>query len=414
VLEHTAQRASSLGRVDYARVQEIRRAPAPAGSMRGRSVCLYTPSVDPSGMGAHMLDLAECYLAAGAEVSVMCWPTTPGTRVLTKAAALGAVPFATPHPRDPVFGAHIREFLRSHPAQVFHIHVGHGRENFDGARAARQVGVPVVIQTQHLPWLLAAPRKSKRFFVGIKPVDRLICVSEAQRSTYERIGVPAELLRTVPNGVRPRGPGPGRREARRTLGLAEDRLVVLNVGRLTVMKGQRYLVEAVPRLAERFPGLAVVILGQGHLHEQLEAQAAALGVSEHVHLAGHRTDARLLLDAADVFVLPSRHEGMPLAVLEAMDARLPVVGTRVIGTDEVVQDGETGRLVRPGDPDALACALADLLADPELRRRYADAGRRRYLERFTAQRMADETAGVYEEVLGTREATGCRAAETSR
>ena len=120
-----------------------------------------------------------------------------------------------------------------------------------------------------------------------------------------------------------------------------------------------------------------------------------------MRFAGHRPDARAVLDAADVFVLPSRHEGMPLAVLEAMEAGLPVVGTRVIGSEEVVVDGVTGTLVRYGDPGALGGALARLLADPGLRRRQGEAGRSRYLAGFTRERMARDTAAVYESVLAT-------------
>jgi glycosyltransferase involved in cell wall biosynthesis len=107
----------------------------------------------------------------------------------------------------------------------------------------------------------------------------------------------------------------------------------------------------------------------------------------------------MLLDAADVFVLPSRQEGMPLAALEAMDAGLPVVATDVIGTAEVVAHGRTGTLVPPQDPARLAEALAELLADPDLRQRHAEAGRRRYVERFTARRMAEDTLRVYRDVL---------------
>ena len=359
-----------------------------------RSLCLYTPSRAPSGMGVHMLDLAADYVRH-ADVSVMCWETAAGREVLEQAAHLGATAVPLPRPRDPAFAETIVAFLEEHPADVFHIHVGLGGENFDGARAARRAGVPAVIQTQHLPWLLSGRGKRSRFFEAIEPVDHLITVSEAQRRTYLRIGVPPVVLTTVPNGIRPRGPGPGRAAARAALGLEPDQPVVLSIGRLVVMKGQRYLIDAVPELAARFPGLAVVILGRGHLHGKLLEQAAALGVGDRVHLPGHRSDARLLLDAADVLVLPSRHEGMPLVLLEAMDAGLPVVATRVIGSEEVVADGETGFLVRPEDPAALAAALARLLADPELRARFGRAGRRRFVERFTNTRMAADTLRVY-------------------
>ncbi len=378
------------------------------------SICLYSPSVDPSGMGAHMLDLAAEFRSR-ADVSVLCWGTPGGLRVLDRAAALGIPTCALPPPRDPAFGQVMVDFLTAHPADVFHIHVGSGRENFDGARAARRAGVPALVQTQHQPWLLN-PRKRAAFFRAIAPVDRLIAVSEGVRLTHQRIGVSAERLVTVPNGIVPRGPGPGRQAARAALGLHPDQQVVMTVGRLMVQKGQCYLVAAMPALAERFPHLAVVIVGGGYLADDLARQAAELGVAEFLHLPGHRTDARMLLDAADVFVLPSRQEGMPLAALEAMDAGLPLVATDVIGTAEVVAHGETGTLVPPQDPPSLAEALAELLADPDLRQRYARAGHRRYVERFTAQRMAEDTLRVYEDVLARAGAPvrgGCRQTEPS-
>ncbi|GAB3347571.1 glycosyltransferase family 4 protein [Modestobacter lapidis] len=372
------------------------------GGGRRPSVCLYTPSVDPSGMGSHMLDLAVEFLP-GADVSVLCWGTASGRRVLDRAAAAGAVAHALPHPRDPAFVDSIVAFLADHPADVFHIHVGSGRENFDGARAARRAGVPAVVQTQHQPWLFRAPCKRAAFFRGIAAVDRLITVSWGEQRTYEGVGVPSSRIVTVQNGIVPRGPGPGRAAARAELGLGADQLVVMNVGRLVRQKGQDLLVEALPGLAARFPALAVVVIGGGSLRDRLARQAAELGVADHLHLTGHRTDARMLLDAADVFALPSRQEGLPLAALEAMDVGLPVVGTDVIGTAEVVVDGETGTLVRSGNAGALADALAGLLADSRLRMRYGGAGRRRYLAEFTAKRMAAETFAVYEDVLaGTR------------
>jgi glycosyltransferase involved in cell wall biosynthesis len=346
-----------------------------------------------------MLDLADQYVQAGAQVSVMVWPTAPGRRALARAERLGAHSFATPHPRDPRFADTIVDFLNARPTDVFHIHVGTGRENFDGARAARRAGVPVVIQTQHLPWLLTDTRKRVPFFEAIEPVDRLIAVSAAQRATYEKIGVPPELFSTVPNGVRPRGPGPGREEARRLLRLRPDQPVVMTVGRLTVMKGQRYLIDSLPALRDAFPDLAVLMVGDGHLRDGLASRASAREVADTVRFLGHRTDARLLLDAADLFVLPSLHEGMPLAAMEAMDAGLPVVGTNVIGTAEVVADGQTGLLVKPRDVDALATALSTLLSDADLRTTYAAAGRRRYLEHFTSSRMAANTAAVYDRAL---------------
>lgn len=369
-----------------------------SGGGRPFSVSLYTPSADPSGMGRHMLDLAE-ELVPEVSVSFMCWPTGPGKRFLARAAGLGATTLALPHPRDPAFRRAIVEFLRAHRTDVFHVHVGTGRENFDGARAARAAGVPAVIQTQHLPWMLRSKAKRPPFFRGLREVDHLIAVSEALGQTYERIGVPSEQMSTVPNGVGRRRAGPGRAAARGSLGLAPDQLVVMTVGRLVTMKGHRDLIDSVPGLLEAFPELVVLIAGEGHLRAQLTAQATALGVETHVRLLGHRLDARELLDAADVFVLPSLHEGMPLAALEAMEASLPVVATRVIGSEEVVVDGETGLLVPAQNASALSQALSVLLADPLLRARQGRAGRRRYDAQFNRRRMAENTLAVYSQVL---------------
>jgi glycosyltransferase involved in cell wall biosynthesis len=372
--------------------------PPARGGRQRLAVCLYTPSADPSGMGGHMLDLAVEY-APHVDVTLMAWPTPAGTRLLERAAAVGARPLALPHPRDPGFGDAIVAALTDRPVHVFHAHVGTGRENFEGARAARRAGVPAVVQTLHMPWQLGSPKHQVPFFAAIAPVDRLIAVSDLQRDTYERIGVASERFATVPNGIRSRGAGPRRAAARQALGLDQDARVVLTVGRLLVQKSQRHLVDAVPGLAARFPDVQVVVLGAGPLHAALTQQAVALGVADRVHLPGFRADARILLDAADVFALPSKQEAMPLAALEAMDAGLPVVATRVFGSSEVVADGETGLLVRPGDAAALGRALGELLDDPERARRYGAAGRHRYLERYTSARMAAETLAVYRRVL---------------
>ncbi|WP_052336740.1 glycosyltransferase family 4 protein [Nocardioides alkalitolerans] len=371
------------------------------------SVHLYTPSADPSGMGAHMLCLADAYVREGRRVTLMYWPNAKAERLFAPAGERGVRLARIPHPRDARFAARIAEDLDRHPSDVFHLHVGTGRENWDAARAAAgSVRVPAIVQTLHLPWLIRNHHKRASALTALEPVDRIITVSHWQRATYEHMGVAAHRMVTVPNGVHPHTGSLGRDAARRELGLRPEQPVVMTVGRLTVMKGHRYLVEAVPMLLERFPDLVVVVVGEGHLREVLEERARTLGVAHAVRFPGHRTDARDLLAAADVFVLPSRHEGMPLAVLEAMDASLPVVGTRVIGTSEAVDDGVTGRLVAPQDPTALAGAIDGLLGDPALRRRMATAGKRRHEELFTATRMARDTAEVYDEALAPKRTTG--------
>ena len=350
-------------------------------------------------MGRHMLELMAAF-ADVCDLSILCRTSERVRWLFDSAAELGARTVPLPSPHDPMYATVIADFLSSHHVDLFHGHAGWGWEDPDGFRVARRVGVPAIVLTHHLPFLLHNPSKARRLLEATKAVDRRIAVSDGLRRTYERIGVPHERFTTVPNGVRARGPSFGRLTARQALGLDADQPVVMTAGRLVKMKGHRHLVEATPQLASRFPGLTVIILGRGNVHDQLVRQADDLGVGQVVRIVGHRPDARLLLDAADVFVLPSLTEGMPLAAMEAMDAALPVVATGVIGTDEVVVQNKTGLLVPPRDPGALADALTQLLADRDLRTAYGRAGRARYLEEFTVEHMVARTAEVYRQVLG--------------
>ena len=392
--------APRLRRVVDADARTAQRAVAVAAGSRCRSVCLCTASADPSGMGAHMLDLAA-ELRAELDVTVMAWASPRGRRVLDGAAALGVRAVALPHPRDRAYARTVEQALRSCPVDVFHLHAGTGREDFDTARAARAAGVPALVQTLHLPWLMGSVKHRGPLLHSLEPVDRLIAVSTGQRRTYERAGVPAELFATVLNGI---SPGTGllpRGDARRALGVEEGQRVVLAVGRLLEQKGHATLLEAVPALAARCPDVVVVVVGHGPLPGRLERQAADLDVGDRVRLTGFVADARTLLSAADVFALPSRYEALPLAALEAMDAGLPVVATDAIGVPEVVVDGVTGLLVPRGDVAALAGALGDLLDEAERAGRLGAAGRARFLEHFTNARMSRETRAVYEDVLAS-------------
>ena len=225
----------------------------------------------------------------------------------------------------------------------------------------------------------------------------LVAVSEDTRRAYERQGYPRRI-RVVYNGV---DPSPADANGlREELRIPDDAPLVVEVGRLADVKGQRELLEAVADL----PSARAVFVGDdlergGEYARELERHAAELGVSDRVVFAGQRDDAARVLAAADVLALPSWTEGLPLVVLEAMAQGRPVVATPVGGTPELVADGETGLLVPPRDPRALADALTRILRDPELRRRMGEAGRRRVEERFSAARMAQEVLAIYDEVV---------------
>lgn len=364
-----------------------------------RSLCLYTRSANPSGMGAHMLDLVQG-LVDRMDVTVLCRTSDRARWLFEEASARGARTVALPGPHDPAYPEVISSFLSAHPVDIFHCHAGWGWEDPHGLRLARTAGVPAVIITHHMSFLIHKPATADKLVRNTSYAHWRIAVSRGLRDTYTARGVGAEHFVTVPNGVGPRQQAPGRAAARATLRLRPDDLVVLSTGRLTAVKGQRYLVEAAALLRPDHPNVQVVILGEGEMRQELENLVAEHGLTGSVHLPGHRADARMLLDAADVFALPSQAEGMPLTLIEAMEAGLPVVATGVTGSSEVVVHGETGLLVPPGDAEELAAALAALLGDGRRRARYGEAGHRRYLEEFTVESMVARTQAVYDAALG--------------
>jgi glycosyltransferase involved in cell wall biosynthesis len=201
----------------------------------------------------------------------------------------------------------------------------------------------------------------------------------------------------VYEGVPEPARAPGGREALASLGVPQHARVIGNVAALTGHKDHATLLEAMALVRARRPDARLVICGEGELRGALEARARSLGIADRVLFAGFRRDLDRLMPAFDVFCLSSHLEGLGTSLLDAMALGLPVVATSAGGIPEAVEDGETGRLVAPRDARALADALTGALADQRQLAAWGEAGRRRYLERFTAERMVDETLRVIEE-----------------
>ncbi len=287
-----------------------------------------------------------------------------------------------------------------------------------GRFAARMAGVPGIVFTVHgwpfMDWrhplmratVMLAERAAARISTAI------IFVSEHDRQLALQTGIGrADRMYVIQNGIDPLQwrPDPAAShptavtgdagESAATVGdgpaASDGGCTVVSVGRLTDQKDPATLLRAWERIRQPH---RLVLVGDGYLRPRLEAMVRDSMVGR-VAVLGAREDVSALLRAADVFVLASRWEGLPLAVLEAMMSGLPVVATAVGGVAEAVVDGETGFLVSPQDPDALSSALGQLLDDPALRRRMGVAGQRRALEHFTETRMLRETAEVYARVL---------------
>jgi glycosyltransferase involved in cell wall biosynthesis len=189
---------------------------------------------------------------------------------------------------------------------------------------------------------------------------------------------------------------------RAELGLPGDAQLIALVGRIEDQKGVDLLVRAVPTVVSGAPRTHVLVVGDGTRRAEAEALADELGVAGRVHFTGWRHDLAEVMRAVDVLALPSRWEAFGIVNLEAMAAAKPVVGFAVEGIPEVVVHGETGLLSPAGAVDDLARDLVRVLTDPELAARLGAAGRRRFVEHFTPERMVQAHVELYDQLLSRR------------
>ncbi|MBF6612571.1 MAG: glycosyltransferase family 4 protein [Chloroflexi bacterium] len=357
-------------------------------------LCLFTDSVEPSGMGEHMLALA-LQLRDAYEILFVCPPSRSGTNFIERARAIGV---KTPAIEVNNYTALCRA-LQMHQVDIMHCHAGIGWEGTKGVFAARDAGVPIVIRTEHLPYLLTDRDQRENHVRIVAACDLLIAVSEWARRSYIDAGVPGHKITVVRNGIQPLEAHSNRSQVRGSLGVGPDTKLVVTVGRLTEQKGHSYLLEAIPSIIEPQSLAHFVWIGEGDLEVELRQKAQRLGLSSRISFLGRRFDVAEILASSDIFVLPSLFEGLPLAALEAMYAGLPVVGTHVCGTSEVVRDGVTGRLVKSKESAALASAIIELLRQPELAAQWGANGRVVARRDFSAVRMARETAELYDMLL---------------
>jgi glycosyltransferase involved in cell wall biosynthesis len=284
--------------------------------------------------------------------------------------------------------------IRDERPTIFHAHLSWPLACKFGVLAAWLARVPGMVATAHLYVELRTRWRPPLMF---RPLRRVMAVSNEVKARYAReLQVPMHRLAVVRNGIRvPPSVRPPDPVLRAELVRGRPDYVVLTPARLHDQKGHAFLLEA----AARVPDATFVLAGDGPLRADLEARAAELGVAERCVFLGQRTDVPDLLAAADLFVLPSLYEGLPISVLEAMAARRPVVATAIGGTDEAVMHEATGLLVPPRDAPALASAIRRLRADPALAHRLAVAGRERVEREFSSEAMARNVMRVYDEVL---------------
>jgi glycosyltransferase involved in cell wall biosynthesis len=360
-------------------------------------IAIYIGQLDVGGAEGQVILLARGLLSRGHDV-----------RLVTDAERTSGVPpdlepYVVTVPSRPRL-ARLRalsRFLRRFDPAVWHCQLTSA--NLWGSLAGRCAGVPVVV-TSFLstdPW--------KKWYHAL--LDRFVAclsagvftnsarVAERYRRMLGRFG---RKVRVIYNGVDTTrfggdGAAAGREEARRDLDVPGGAPLVINVANLFGVKNQLMLLRAVAACRRRLPESRrpfLVLLGEGPMRPALEQEAARLELTPYLRMPGLRKDVATYLAAADVFVLSSDAEGFSNALLEAMASRLACLATEVGGNAEALADG-AGVVIPPGDEDALAAALAEVLQDDVRRKALGAAARRRAVEKFGLERMVDATACWY-------------------
>lgn len=366
---------------------------------------LYIARPAIGGMAHHLRTLSNHFQSMGYSVTMASPVRDPALSPDIDHLPLGIVDRLSPLP-DAIVTRRIGSLLASH-YDIVHVH---GLKAAMLACLAAKSGAPPppLIITLHnaLPnggpaWLVRLRSALLRWLLTSAQI--VVVVSAAQRDDLlaKRI-VTVERIALIPNGVSmlrySKFEEPDRRTCRAALGIADSTCLILSVGRVLQAKGMHDLIAAVERLPTTLDA-KLLVAGDGPDLAACNEAVLTRGLAHKVQFLGHRRDIPILLQAADLFVLASHSEGLPLTVLEAMAARRAVVATRVGGVPELVVDGETGLLVPPHHPQALADAIARLVSRPELRATMGEAGQLLVEASYTEERMMAETAHLYDLVV---------------
>ncbi|HRV93205.1 MAG TPA: glycosyltransferase [Anaerolineae bacterium] len=294
------------------------------------------------------------------------------------------------------------QLVRREKPVIIHASLFHA--NVIGRLVGRMAGVPLIITCRQNISIGGRWREQINRLTASWD-DKVVAVCElAREAELEHAGVAQEKVVTIYNTIDPtvfhNDHRPKKSNIRNELGIPPDLLLIGSVGRLHPQKGLSYLLEATAQLKKQSPvDFRLLVVGDGQLRDDLIAQSRTLGIADRTIFAGARTDVPDILGELDIFAFPSLWEGLPLALLEAMAAGLPVVATAVGGTPEVVQNGQTGILVPPGDHQSLAIALERLITEPDLRLKMGQAGLNRIQQAFTVEQMVEKYHNLYFQLI---------------
>jgi glycosyltransferase involved in cell wall biosynthesis len=369
-----------------------------AARLRGMRLAHLIESDGPGGAERMLASLATELQAAGAE-NVVIVPAHGEGWLARELSGTGVQIelFRLDRPVSPTFARWLAETLRRHRVTLAHSH--EFTMAVYGAWAARRAGIPHLFTMHGSRYYAGRLRRRVAMRVAAELSQTVVAVSQslARHLSHDLWLRPSRIV-TIPNGAR--FTPVVRSSLRDELRLSDGDRLAVAIGNLYPVKGHDYLVQALALLAERVPRLHVAIAGRGELEAPLRARAQALRVGDRFHLLGLRSDIGNVLAGAEVFVLPSLSEGVPLALLEAMLASRPIVATAVGEVPMVLNGGRVGVLVPPGDAAALADALAHLLSDPERSRRLGAAAALRAAAEYSLGTMVERYVARYAQPLG--------------
>lgn len=337
------------------------------------------------------------HLALRGHENVLAAPPRSALATLLPGGDARLVPLAIRNDLDLIAAVRLRRIIARENPHVVHLHTAraHATAAWLGSASRRAV------VTRRMDYPIRRGRWSSLLYD--RAVAAVAAISEEVRRQLVAGGVRPERIRVIPSGVEPPAglPGAAGRAAARVRFGANAEPMVAVVAALERRKGHDVLLHALAVLRARGVPVRCLVCGDGSERAALERLASSLGLGDAVRFLGEQRQVADVLAAADVFVLPSRWEGLGVAILEAMAMALPVVASAVGGIPEAVVDGVTGVLVPPEHPAALADALAALVADPARARALGERGRARVLERFTIERMAESYERLYEDLART-------------
>jgi len=392
--------------------------PSGAGAAEEVSVLRLISRLNIGGTAIHTILLTEGMRDTRYRVRLVSGREDPGEgNMIEYAAEHGVEPIFIPELgrsihlwKDAVALWKIYRLIREFRPRIVDTHAA--KAGTLGRIAARAAGVPVVVRTFHGHVLRKYFRGSVSWvFTQVERLlsrwtDRIIMVSRQGREELISLGVVApERIEFVPLGLEldkirsADGDGP---RVRGEWGIPKDAPLVGIVARLVPIKGHHVFIEGAARMLESRPDTWFAIVGDGEMRKELEAFVSRLGLGFRVVFTGFRQDLANVFDALDVLALTSYNEGLPVTIIEAMTAGLPVVATDVGGVSELVEEGVTGFLIPEGDSEALADRLIRLVDDPDAGGRMGAEGRRRAVRRFAKDRLVRDMVAIYDDLLGDR------------